>query len=112
MQQLFFCNYELINHGVLGNYSDVAGPVANETCRLEAVRCHEILFWLIVSFPGRESKGKNIYPADEIGRYISRYEVGRKRKHRDRVLCPSTNVITAFVIGDRYSISRNKSQVF
>jgi hypothetical protein len=47
MQQVFFFNYELINHGVLGNYSDVAGPagpVANETCRLEAVRCHEILF--------------------------------------------------------------------
>jgi len=67
---------------VLGNYSDVAGAagtVANETCRLEAVRCHEILFWLIVSYPGREIKGKNIYPADGIGRYFSRYEVGRKK---------------------------------
>lgn len=75
MQQFFFSNFELINHGVLGNCSDVAGPagpVANETCRLEAVRCHEILFWLIVSYRGRESKGKNIYPADEIGRCVSR----------------------------------------
>ena len=67
---------------MLGNYSDVAGPaghVANETCRLEAVRCHEILFWLIVSHPGRESTGKNIYHMDGIGRYVSRYEVGKKK---------------------------------
>ena len=33
------------------------------------------------------------------------------RKHRDRVLCPYTNAITDFVIGDRYSISCNKSEV-
>jgi len=70
MQQFFFSNLLLINHGVFGNYSDVAGPVgpvANETCRLEAVSCYEILFWLIVSYPGQESKGKNMYPADGIG---------------------------------------------
>ena len=34
-----------------------------------------------------------------------------RRKLRDRVLCPYTNVITAFVIGDRCSVSRNKWEV-
>lgn len=45
-----------------------------------------------------------------VGMLVDKKLAGKK--HRDRVLCPSTLVITAFVIGDGYSTSRNKSEVF